>query len=81
MVEGFFVEFMLSKLECECRVVSVRIAGEECWIPVEDVGFYCDVIGVLLLGGLLEFYFEVVDGAMVVFVCCYVCIYGLFLMG
>jgi ATP-dependent helicase Lhr and Lhr-like helicase len=54
----------LSELEGQRRIVSVRIAGEERWLAVEDVAPYRDAVGVQPPRGVPEAYLEATTDAL-----------------
>jgi len=58
----------------------VCVVGELCWVVVEDVGWLCDVFGMLFLVGIFEVFLVLVSDLFVELLFCYVCIYGLFMV-
>ncbi len=55
---------MLQELRDERRVIVLRIAGEERWVPAEDAGLYRDALGAVPPGGLPEAFLDDVPDAL-----------------
>lgn len=51
----------LAELASQRRVLEVRIAGEERWVPIEDAGKLRDALGVALPVGVPESFTEPID--------------------
>ncbi|MGH2427912.1 MAG: Lhr family helicase [Candidatus Limnocylindria bacterium] len=61
VVDGFDGAAALSELDASRRAVKVRIAGEERWIAIEDVGRYRDALGTSPPPGIAETWLEPVE--------------------
>lgn len=61
-------------------VFVVFFVGCSWWVVVEDMGWLCDGVGVVVLVGLLVNFIEVVVDLLGELLGCYVCIYILFII-
>jgi ATP-dependent helicase Lhr and Lhr-like helicase len=60
-LEAVSAKRMLDELAKQRRAVSMRIGGEERWIPAEDAGLYRDALGAVPPGGLPDSFLEPVE--------------------
>jgi ATP-dependent helicase Lhr and Lhr-like helicase len=63
-LEAVSAKRMLDELAKQGRAVSLRIAGEDRWIPAEDAGLYRDAFGAVPPGGLPGSFLEPVEEAL-----------------
>ncbi|MFN2616643.1 MAG: DEAD/DEAH box helicase [Thermoleophilaceae bacterium] len=60
-LEAVSAQRMLTELQRGRRAVTIRLGGEERWIPAEDAGLYRDALGAVPPGGLPDAFLEEVE--------------------
>jgi len=60
-LDAVSAERMLGELVQERRAVTMRVGGEERWVPAEDAGLYRDAFGAVPPGGLPDAFLETVE--------------------